>query len=226
LEIKNISFAYPNTDDNVLENISFDIEEGQSIGLIGPSGAGKTTLVDIILSLLKPSDGEILIDGTNIEDLGGQWNSIIGYVPQSLYILDDSIRRNVAFGEPIENIDDKKVWEALRIAQLDDFVKTLPNQLETQVGEWGTRFSGGQRQRMAIARALYRNPEILVLDEATAALDNETEKDVMQAIENLQGYKTLIIVAHRLSTVQNCDTIYEVKDKGIFEKNKEEVFSE
>lgn len=226
LEIKNISFAYPDTDDNVLENVSFSIKEGQSIGLIGPSGAGKTTLVDIILSLLKPSMGEILIDGINIEDLGGRWNDIIGYVPQSLYILDDSIRRNVAFGEPIENIDDEKVWEALKIAQLEEFVKTLPQQLETQVGEWGVHFSGGQRQRMAIARALYRNPEILVLDEATAALDNETEKDVMQAIENLQGYKTLIIVAHRLSTVRNCDVIYEVRDKSIFKKNKEEVFSE
>ena len=143
-----------------MENVSFSIKEGQSIGLIGPSGAGKTTLVDIILSLLKPSMGEILIDGINIEDLGGRWNDIIGYVPQSLYILDDSIRRNVAFGEPIENIDDEKVWKALKIAQLDEFVKTLPQQLETQVGEWGMHFSGGQRQRMAIARALYRNHEI------------------------------------------------------------------
>ncbi len=224
MEIQDVSFSYPESHEMVLEHVNLKINKGQSIALVGPSGAGKTTLVDLILSLLKPSEGKILVDGIDIKEMEEKWNEIIGYVPQSLYILDDTVRNNIAFGESEEQIDDEKVWEALRIAQLDEYVRNLPDQLDTRVGEWGVRFSGGQRQRMAIARALYCNPEILVLDEATAALDNETEQEVMKAIERLQGYKTLIIVAHRLTTVRNCDVIYEVKEKGVFEKRKEDIF--
>lgn len=224
LRVQNICFGYPDAEESVLKNVSLDIEKGQSIAFIGPSGAGKTTLADIILGLLKPNSGKIFMDDINIEELGGKWNEIIGYVPQSLYIIDDTIRKNIAFGEKNEDIDDDKIWQALEIAQLDDFVKKLPNGLNTYVGEWGVRFSGGQRQRLAIARALYRNPDILVLDEATAALDNETESEVMKAIERLQGYKTLIIVAHRLTTVKKCDAIYEVKNKSICQKEKAEIF--
>ena len=163
------------------------------------------------------------MDGIDIEDLGPTWNKIIGYVPQMVYIVDDDVRHNIAFGEENKDIDDEKVWKALKMAQLDDMVRQLPAGLKTVVGERGIRFSGGQRQRLAIARALYRNPEILVLDEATAALDNETEKEVMKAIEGLQGTKTLIIVAHRLTTVRNCDEIYEVKGRKVQKRKKEEV---
>lgn len=225
LEVKGLTFQYPNTEKPVLENINLTIKKGEAVAFIGPSGAGKTTLSDLILSLLKPQKGAIFMDGIDIEDLGGAWNNIIGYVPQRVYILDDTIRRNIAFGEDIKSIDDDKIWNALRVAQLAEFVESLPTGLDTRVGEFGIRFSGGQRQRLAIARALYHEPEILVLDEATAALDTETETDVMQAIEALQGYKTLIIVAHRLTTVKKCDVIYEVKNREICVKSKDEVFN-
>lgn len=226
IELRNVSFQYPETEEPVLEKVNLTIKKGQSIAFIGPSGAGKTTVSDIILALLKPTEGRILMDGIDIEDLGGRWNKIIGYVPQTTFINDDTIRHNIAFGENKRTIDDEQVWQALRIAQLDEFVRKLPEGLDTRVGERGVRFSGGQRQRLAIARALYRNPDILVLDEATAALDNATESEVMKAIEALQGYKTLIIVAHRLTTVRKCDMIYEVRDKRIESKCKEEIFAE
>lgn len=224
IKLENISFQYPETEEPVLEKVNLTIRKGESIAFIGPSGAGKTTVSDVILALLKPQEGHILMDGIDIEDLGNQWNRIIGYVPQSTFIIDDTIRYNIAFGEDKKAINDELVWQSLRIAQLDDFVRNLPKGLDTRVGERGVRFSGGQRQRLAIARAMYRNPDVLVLDEATAALDNETESEVMKAIEALQGYKTLIIVAHRLTTVRKCDTIYEVKDKKILAKSKEEIF--
>lgn len=224
LKLQNVSFRYPNVQEDVLQDVNLIIQKGQSIAFIGPSGAGKTTASDIILALLKPTKGQVLLDGINIEDLGREWNRIIGYVPQATYIIDASVRHNIAFGESEDSIDDAQVWQALRIAQLDEFVQGLPAGLDTLVGEGGVRFSGGQRQRLAIARALYRNPDILVLDEATAALDNETEAEVMKAIEALQGYKTLIIVAHRLTTVKKCDVIYEVKEKNIYPRNKEDIF--
>lgn len=223
IELRNISYRYPNTEEDVLTDVSLHVKKGMSVAFIGPSGAGKTTISDLILSLLKPTEGKILMDGIDIEDLGSAWNKIIGYVPQMVYIVDDDVRHNIAFGEDNKDIDDEKVWEALKMAQLDDMVRQLPAGLKTVVGERGIRFSGGQRQRLAIARALYRNPEILVLDEATAALDNETEKEVMKAIEGLKGTKTLIIVAHRLTTVQNCDEIYEVKGQKVQQRKKEEV---
>lgn len=224
--LQNVSFRYPGTEEDVLEKVNLTIKKGESVALIGPSGAGKTTVSDIILALLKPTEGHIFMDGIDIEDLGSQWNRIIGYVPQATFIIDDTIRHNVAFGEKKTMVDDERVWQALKIAQLDDFVRKLPKGLDTRAGERGVRFSGGQKQRLAIARALYRNPEILVLDEATAALDNETESEVMKAIEALQGYKTLIIVAHRLTTVRKCDVIYEVKDKQIAARKKEEIFGD
>lgn len=223
LKLCGIDYRYPKTDTYVIRDANLTIKKGQSIAFVGPSGAGKTTLSDIILSLLKPEKGKILMDGIDIEDLGQEWNRIIGYVPQSVYIVDDTIKSNIAFGEDLSAINEEDVWAALKIAQLDKFVKDLPEGLNTVVGERGVRFSGGQRQRLAIARALYRNPEIMVLDEATAALDNETENEVMKAIEALQGYKTMIIVAHRLTTVRNCDEIYEVKEGKVLKKAKEEV---
>lgn len=226
ITLQGVSFRYPEAQEDVLENVNLTIKKGESIAFIGPSGAGKTTVSDIILALLKPTEGHILMDGIDIEDLGGQWNRIIGYVPQATFIIDDTVRHNIAFGVKKTDIDDEKVWQALKIAQLDEFIKNLPNGLDTKVGERGVRFSGGQRQRLAIARALYRNPDVLVLDEATAALDNETESEVMKAIEALQGYKTLILVAHRLTTVRKCDVIYEVKDKQIVARDKKEIFED
>lgn len=224
--LQGVSFQYPEGEENVLERVNLTIKKGESIAFIGPSGAGKTTVSDIILALLKPTEGHILMDGVDIEDLGGRWNRIIGYVPQATFIIDDTVRHNIAFGEKKSEIDDEQVWQALKIAQLDEFIRNLPAGLDTKVGERGVRFSGGQRQRLAIARALYRNPDVLVLDEATAALDNETESEVMKAIEALQGYKTLIIVAHRLTTVRKCDVIYEVKDKQIVVRDKAEIFGD
>ncbi len=202
------------------------IKKGTSVAFIGTSGAGKTTLSDIILTLLKPQSGRILMDGIDIEELGTQWNRIIGYVPQSIYMTDSTIRRNIAFGIDESKIDDGKVWKALEMAQLKSFVEELPLKLDSMVGEWGVQFSGGQRQRVAIARALYGEPDILILDEATAALDTETETAVMESIEALQGYKTMIIVAHRLTTIRNCDAIYEIKNGKAYKKEKAEIFPE
>ena len=224
LVLSNISYAYPRTTKNVVDQLSMTINKGDSVGFIGSSGAGKTTLADIILGLLKPQSGEILMDGTNINDIGRAWHHVIGYVPQSIYMVDSSIRRNVAFGIDEILIDDEKVWKALEMAQLKDFVEKLPDGIQTNVGEWGVQLSGGQRQRIAIARALYNEPDIIVLDEATAALDNETENAVMESIEALQKIKTLIIVAHRLTTIKKCDVIYEIVDGKAVLRSKKEVF--
>lgn len=226
LELKNIIFSYPNSNVKVLNGVNLSIKRGQAVAFIGPSGAGKTTLSDVVLALLQPQSGKILMDGQDISELGTNWNRLVGYVPQSIYLMDNSVRKNIAFGYRDEDIDDEKVWKALEMAQLKDFVEGLPEKLDTYVGEYGVRFSGGQRQRMAIARALFSNPDILILDEATSALDNDTENAVMEAIDALQGIKTLIIVAHRLSTIRNCDVIYEIKDGKATERSKEEVFPE
>ena len=224
ISIQDVTFAYPGTKEKVIDHLNLKIKKGSSVAFIGTSGAGKTTLSDIILALLKPQTGKILVDGVDIKELGGVWNRMIGYVPQSVYLTDASIRHNIAFGVAENDIDDKRVWDALEAAHLKEFVEKQPRQLDTEVGEWGIKFSGGQRQRVAIARALYSNPEILVLDEATAALDTETETAVMESIEELQGYKTLIIVAHRLTTIRNCDKIYEIKDGKAIEREKSEIF--
>lgn len=219
INLQNISYHYPGAEKEVLLGINLCIEAKSSIGFIGESGAGKTTLVDILLGVLQPTKGQIMCGDQNVQENSIEWAKHIGYIPQTIYLLDESIRNNVAFGMPETEIDDNKVWEALRWAQLDQFVENLPEGLATEIGERGARLSGGQRQRIGIARALYHEPELLVLDEATSALDNETEKAVMDAIESAIGNITLIIVAHRLSTLKNCDHIYEIKDGRLLERD-------
>ena len=219
IRMENVSFKYDGTEREVLSDISLSIKKGQSVAFVGASGGGKTTTADLILSLLNPTSGKVLVDGVDINSNIRNWRGKFGYIPQNIYMIDDSIRRNVAFGVYDDEIDDDKVWQALREAQIEDFVKNLPDGLDTEVGERGTRISGGQKQRLGIARALYRNPEILVFDEATSALDNETEKEVMSEIEGLQGSKTIIMIAHRLSTIENCDVVYRVEN-GKVEREK------
>ena len=223
LSIENVTWRYPNTDNNVLEDISLQVYKGQAIAFVGKSGAGKTTLADIILGLLIPQSGEIKIDGINIIDMQERKSKMIGFVPQNVNLLDDTVRRNVAFGIRDEKIDDNLVWKALEQAQMKEIIEESSQGLDTEIGERGIRFSGGQRQRLAIARALYCNPDILILDEATSALDSETEAAVMEAIEMLQGHKTLIIIAHRLTTIKKCEKIYEIVDGKAIERTFEEI---
>lgn len=224
ISIKNVSYHYPDAEENVIDQADFSIPKGKTIAFIGSSGAGKTTMVDIILGLLQPQEGQILADSMDIHKNLDTWHCELGYIPQVIYLSDDTIRNNIAFGVPEREISDEAVVTALKKAQLYDFVENLPDGLNTFVGDRGVRLSGGQRQRIGIARALYHNPEILVLDEATSALDNETEAAVMEAIENLQGTKTMIIIAHRLTTIKNVDVIYEVAGGKVLPKAKEEVF--
>ena len=212
--LENISYRYPGTEVDILKNPSLEIPIGHSIGLVGPSGAGKSTAVDILLGLLRPQQGRILVDGrVDIADNLEGWYADIGYVPQMMFMLDDTIRNNIAYGIPEDEIDEDRVWHVLKEAQLDEFVRGLPDGLDTGIGERGVRISGGQRQRIGIARALYSDPQIVIFDEATSALDNDTEKAIMEAIERLHGRKTLIIVAHRLSTIAGCDAVYRVADQ-------------
>lgn len=212
INLINISYCYPGRGKDVISNVSLSIPIGSSVAFFGPSGVGKTTLVDIILGLLKPKNGRVVADGVNIHENLSAWSKKIGYIPQFIYILDDTIRRNVAFGMKDEDIDDEKVWETLEKTQLKKFIEELPLGIDTIVGEMGMRMSGGQRQRIGIARALYYDPEILVLDEATSSIDINTEKEVLRTIEPLRGKKTVIIIAHRLSTIKNCDMIYKMKE--------------
>lgn len=212
IEVKRVTYAYPEGEGNVIENACFHIRKGETVAFVGTSGAGKSTMVDILLGLLPPQQGKILVDGMDVYKNLRTWQKEIGYIPQTIYLSDDSIRNNVAFGIEEGEIDEQAVIAALKQAQLYDFVDTLPEGLDTCVGDRGIRLSGGQRQRIGIARALYHNPEILVLDEATSALDNDTEAAVMEAIDSLKGQKTIIIIAHRLTTIKNADTVYEVKD--------------
>ena len=223
LEIKNVTWKYRNAQKPVLQGLSLTIKRGESVAFIGSSGAGKTTLADVIMGLLRPQAGTVEMDGKDIYSMPHEWAHIIGYIPQSVFLIDDTIRANVAFGLPDKLVSDERVWLALEKAQLLNFVEKLPAGLDTIVGERGVKFSGGQRQRIAIARALYENPDILVLDEATSALDNETETAVMESIDALQGSITMIIVAHRLTTIRNCDRIFEIKDGVAFERDKAEV---
>ncbi len=211
IELKDIVYAYPNTDTLIFDHADMEIPYGKSIGIMGPSGAGKSTIVDILLGLLKVHEGQILCDGDNVFENYPAWLAQIGYIPQSIYLVDEPIRNNIAFGIADDEIDDNRIWQVLEEAQLKEFIQTLPEGLDTTIGDRGVRLSGGQRQRLGIARALYHNPEILVFDEATSALDNETEAAVMEAINSFHGKKTMVIIAHRLNTIEKCDIIYKVE---------------
>lgn len=211
IELKDIVYAYPNTDTLIFDHADMEIPYGKSIGIMGPSGAGKSTIVDILLGLLKVHEGQILCDGDNVFDNYPAWLAQIGYIPQSIYLVDEPIRNNIAFGIADDEIDDNRIWQVLEEAQLKEFIQTIPEGLDTAIGDRGVRLSGGQRQRLGIARALYHNPEVLVFDEATSALDNETEAAVMEAINSFHGKKTMVIIAHRLNTIEKCDIIYKVE---------------
>lgn len=215
VSVNHLYYRYPHTERDVLSDITFEIPLGAAVGFIGPSGAGKSTLADIILGILTPTGGSVNYGVMNVHEHPLKWSKKLAYIPQSIFLSDETIRSNVAFGIEEEEIDEQKVWAALEEAQLREFVESLPAGLDTEVGERGVRLSGGQRQRIGIARALYGSPEILVLDEATSALDAETEKAVMEAIDRLAGQKTLIIIAHRLTTIRNCNLIYRVEDGQI-----------
>jgi ABC-type multidrug transport system fused ATPase/permease subunit len=207
---ENVSFKYSNAVGNANENLSFCIGKGEAVGIIGHSGAGKSTLVDILLGLLQPTAGAVLVDGVDIQNNLRSWQDHIGYVPQTIYLVDDTLARNVAFGLPGEMVDHDAIARSIKAAQLDEFVSSLPDGLDTIVGERGVRLSGGQRQRIGIARALYNDPEILVLDEATSSLDTETEQGVMDAVKELLGTKTIVIIAHRTTTVSYCTKVYKM----------------
>jgi ATP-binding cassette, subfamily B, bacterial PglK len=213
INLKDVCFRYPNQNEYAIKDVTLTIPIGKSVAFIGESGAGKTTIVDIILGLFEPNQGQITVDGINLNEQKQIWQQKIGYIPQTIYLSDDTIKGNIAFGVEEKQIDDDQVWRALEQAKLKEFVETLPEKLETTVGERGVRLSGGQRQRIGIARALYHNPEILFMDEATSALDNNTEKEIMKAINGLRGEKTLIIIAHRLSTIEDCDIVFKI-NKG------------
>lgn len=215
ITMEDISYAYPGTERKIFDHASLQIPIGSAVGIVGKTGAGKTTIVDVLLGLLQVQTGRILADGVDVMDNYKGWLKNIGYIPQMIYMLDDTIRKNIAFGIEDEEISDERVWEVLREAQLDDFVRNLPEGLDTTVGERGIRLSGGQRQRISIARALYEDPEVLILDEATAALDNDTEAAIMDSINRLHGKKTLIIIAHRLQTIEKCDSVYRVEEGKI-----------
>ncbi len=215
LRLSNVSFQYPNTDGPALQGIDLTVRRGQSIGFVGPSGGGKSTLIDLILGLLQPNSGRIEADGKSILDGLGDWRSRIGFVPQQIYLLDDTIRRNIAFGIRDEDINEEKIGDAVGLASLRPLVSQLPDGLDTVVGEQGTRLSGGQRQRIAIARAVYRNPDILVLDEATSALDSVSESEITSALESAARDRTLLVIAHRLATIKNCDRVVFVRDGRI-----------
>ena len=219
IELKDIVYAYPNTEKLIFDGADLTIPIGASVGIVGTSGAGKSTVVDILLGLLEVRKGKILADGKDVQENYRAWLKNIGYIPQMIFMLDDTIRKNVAFGVPEDKIDEKRLWEVLKEAQLDEFVKSLPEGLETGIGERGIRLSGGQRQRIGIARALYNNPEVLILDEATSALDNDTEAAIMDSINRLHGKKTLVIIAHRLQTIEKCDLVYRVENgKAMIER--------
>lgn len=210
--LKDITYKYPNSDKYVLEHADMEVPVGKSVGIVGTSGAGKTTIVDVMLGLLQTETGHIYADGVDVMTDYPGWLKNIGYIPQTIFMLDSTIRKNVAFGYADEDIDDNKVWQALKEASLDEYVRSLPEGLDTSIGERGIRLSGGQRQRIGIARALFEDPEVLVLDEATSALDNETEAAIMDSINKLHGRKTLVIIAHRLQTIEKCDMVYSIKD--------------
>ncbi len=217
IELKDICYHYPGSDVMIYDHADLTIPVGKSVGIVGSSGAGKSTVVDVLLGLLKIQSGSISADGVDVLDEKNYrgWLRNIGYIPQSIFMLDATIRKNVAFGVPDEKISEERVWQVLKDAQLDEFVRSLPEGLDTGIGERGVRLSGGQRQRIGIARALYEDPEVLILDEATSALDNDTESAIMDSINRFQGEKTLIIIAHRLQTIEKCDMVFRVEEGSI-----------
>lgn len=222
IELRDITYHYPNAEPLIFDHADMEIPVGAAVGIVGASGAGKTTVVDILLGLLEIQTGGVYADGVSIKENYRSWLKNVGYIPQMIFMLDDTIRKNVAFGIAGEEIDEERLWEVLKEAQLDEFVKSLPEGADTSIGERGIRISGGQRQRIGIARALYYDPEVLILDEATSALDNDTEAAIMDSINSLHGRKTLIIIAHRLQTIEKCDMIYRVENgKAVLERGKE-----
>lgn len=225
IQVEGVTFRYPSGGDAVLDNLNLTIPYKKSVALIGSSGAGKTTLADVILGILIPQEGRIMVGGINVLDYLERWHEKIGYIPQSIYLTDDTIRHNIAFGVAENNIDDDRVYEVLEKAQLLEFVSQMPDGINSLVGDRGVRLSGGQRQRIGIARALYTEPQLLILDEATSALDNETETAVMAAIDSLQGSCTMVIIAHRLSTIRNCDYIYEIGNGKATLKEKRDIYN-
>lgn len=222
IELENIAYSYPDSVHHALHDINLTIKKGESVGLVGASGAGKTTLIDVLLGLLRPRSGQLLVDGESAFAHLADWQRRVGYVPQNFQIMNDTVLRNIAFGVADSEIDEARVRDVIRLVHLDKHIKTLPDGLETILGEFGARFSGGQNQRIAIARALYRDPEVLIFDEATSALDNETEHEITTAIQELAGTKTIVVIAHRLSTVKNCDKLIfmqggEIRAVGSFD---------
>ena len=220
IDLQEITFRYEGAQQDVLSGVSLTIPKNKSVAFIGPSGGGKTTLADILLGILEPVSGKVLVDGVDISQNKAAWYKKMGYIPQTIYLLDDTIKNNIVFGVPEEQIDYDRLREAMQEAQIYDFVQMQPEGWDAMVGERGVRLSGGQRQRIGIARALYNNPEILILDEATSALDQDTESAIMEAIDRLGGKKTLVIIAHRLSTIKNCDIIYKVEQKKVVQENR------
>ena len=210
--LQDITYKYPNSEQLIFDHADMTIPVGAAVGIVGSSGSGKTTVVDILLGLLQLETGAIYADGMDVKKHYEEWLKNIGYIPQTIFMIDSTIRKNVAFGIADEEIDDERVWAVLKEAQLDEFVRSLPEGLDTGIGERGIRLSGGQRQRIGIARALFEDPEVLVLDEATSALDNDTEAAIMESINRLHGKKTLIIIAHRLQTIEKCDMVYRVEN--------------
>lgn len=226
IKMEQVSFKYPESEKWILKQASLEIKRNSSVAFVGASGAGKTTAADIILGLLEPQEGQILVDNTDIRTNMAAWHEKIGYIPQTIYLMDDTIKANIAFGVDVSKVDEERIHTVLKEAQLDEFIAQLPDGINTEIGDRGVKLSGGQRQRIGIARALYRNPEVLVLDEATSALDNDTEKEVMEAIDSLHGTRTLIVIAHRLSTIKSCDEIYEVGNGKFQLKSKQEVLGD
>ena len=233
LSIKNISYSYPDQDEPVLNNISLTINPGDSVAFVGSTGSGKTTLINILLGLLVPQEGKVEVDGKNLFDNLDWWRRQIGYIPQHIFLTDDTVRANIALGIDNGKIDDEKISSAVKAAQLEEYIESLDEGLNTMVGERGVKISGGQRQRIGLARALYHNPSILLMDEATSALDNKTESLLMDALEELHGERTLIMIAHRLSTVKSCDKLFFLKQgvvsaRGTFDEvaNASEDFRE
>ncbi len=219
IELRGITYSYPNREKLIFDHADMTIPVGTAVGIVGATGAGKSTIADILLGLLEVRSGAIYADGRDVRENYRGWLKNVGYIPQMIFMLDDSIRSNVAFGVPKDEIDEERLWEVLREAQLDEFVRTLPEGVDTGIGERGIQISGGQRQRIGIARALYHDPEVLVLDEATSALDNDTEAAVMDSINRLHGRKTLIIIAHRLQTIEKCDLVYRIENaKAVLER--------